>query len=247
MTSERDPSDTIPLMLRIREDLRQELEQSARAKRVSLNQECIDRLSYVRDRKGLLAEVMRLSFGERMAGLLLALGLAMSRVAYGHRRLRDRGQSPPEWIDDPTIFNEMVQAANMLLHAARPTGGEARPTRVGRHYAREVIATMGGKARPMPALMPTLPAKEVEAIQELLGPVAQRMTALQVRDALVSRIAMGEWKPNATIPNEGDLARELDVSPETMRRALDLMEDERLLTRRATTQESDKPKAKGDD
>ena len=42
----------------------------------------------------------------------------------------------------------------------------------------------------------------------------------------------GEWKPNAAIPNEGDLAREFGVSSGTMRKALDLMEGERLLTRR---------------
>src|SRR6478609_12041377 len=55
---------------------------------------------------------------------------------------------------------------------------------------------------------------------------------LQVRDALATRIAGGEWKPNAAIPNESDLAREFGVSPGTMRKALDLMEAERLLTRR---------------
>jgi GntR family transcriptional regulator len=55
---------------------------------------------------------------------------------------------------------------------------------------------------------------------------------LQVRDALAARIAMGEWKPNTAIPNEGDLAREFGVSSGTMRKALDLMEGERLLTRR---------------
>jgi GntR family transcriptional regulator len=53
-----------------------------------------------------------------------------------------------------------------------------------------------------------------------------------VRDALATRIASGEWKPNAAIPNEGDLAREFGVSSGTMRKALDLMEGERLLTRR---------------
>jgi GntR family transcriptional regulator len=55
---------------------------------------------------------------------------------------------------------------------------------------------------------------------------------LQVRDALAERIAMGEWKPNAAIPNESDLAREFGVSSGTMRKALDMMEAERLLTRR---------------
>jgi GntR family transcriptional regulator len=55
---------------------------------------------------------------------------------------------------------------------------------------------------------------------------------LQVRDALAARIAMGEWRPNTAIPNEGDLAREFGVSSGTMRKALDMMESERLLTRR---------------
>jgi GntR family transcriptional regulator len=55
---------------------------------------------------------------------------------------------------------------------------------------------------------------------------------LQLRDALAERIASGEWKPTAAIPNESDLAREFGVSAGTMRKALDLMEAERLLTRR---------------
>jgi GntR family transcriptional regulator len=55
---------------------------------------------------------------------------------------------------------------------------------------------------------------------------------LQLRDALAERIASGEWKPGVTIPNEGDLAREFGVSAGTMRKALDLMEGDRLLTRR---------------
>jgi len=55
---------------------------------------------------------------------------------------------------------------------------------------------------------------------------------MQVRDALAARIATGEWKPTAAIPNEGDLAREFGVSSGTMRKALDLLETERLLTRR---------------
>ena len=64
------------------------------------------------------------------------------------------------------------------------------------------------------------------------GRFSTRPLYLQVRDALASRIAGGEWKPNSAIPNEGDLAREFGVSLGTMRKALDLMEGERLLTRR---------------
>jgi len=55
---------------------------------------------------------------------------------------------------------------------------------------------------------------------------------LQVRDVLAERIASGEWKPGVAMPNEGDLASQFSVSPGTMRKALELLEAERVLTRR---------------
>jgi GntR family transcriptional regulator len=54
----------------------------------------------------------------------------------------------------------------------------------------------------------------------------------QLRDALAERIATGSWRPGVAIPNESDLAREFGVSAGTMRKALDMMEAERLLSRR---------------
>jgi GntR family transcriptional regulator len=54
----------------------------------------------------------------------------------------------------------------------------------------------------------------------------------QLRDLLAERIAKGEWKPGAIIPNEGDLAREFGVSAGTMRKALSVLESEHLITRR---------------
>jgi GntR family transcriptional regulator len=62
--------------------------------------------------------------------------------------------------------------------------------------------------------------------------LASRPLYLQVRDALVQRITAEEWKPGVSLPNEGDLARELGISPGTVRKALDLLESERLVTRR---------------
>jgi GntR family transcriptional regulator len=55
---------------------------------------------------------------------------------------------------------------------------------------------------------------------------------LQLYDALAERIATGLWKPGISIPNEIDLAREFGVSAGTMRKALSLMEDQQLITRR---------------
>lgn len=61
---------------------------------------------------------------------------------------------------------------------------------------------------------------------------ATRPLYLQVRDTLVKRIVGGTWKPGVAIPNEIELSRELGISVGTVRKALDEMEKERLISRR---------------
>jgi GntR family transcriptional regulator len=61
---------------------------------------------------------------------------------------------------------------------------------------------------------------------------ANRPLYLQVRDALAERIASGDLLPGSAIPSEGELAREVGVSAGTVRKALQLMEEERLIWRR---------------
>jgi GntR family transcriptional regulator len=60
---------------------------------------------------------------------------------------------------------------------------------------------------------------------------ANRPLYLQVRDALAERIASGGLAPGAAFPSEGDLAREIGVSAGTVRKALQLMETDRLIVR----------------
>lgn len=65
-----------------------------------------------------------------------------------------------------------------------------------------------------------------------IGRFSTRPLYLQVKDMLVQRIAAGAWKPGAAIPNEIELSRELGISVGTVRKALDEMENERLISRR---------------
>ena len=65
-----------------------------------------------------------------------------------------------------------------------------------------------------------------------VGRFSTRPLYLQVRDTLVQRIVGGIWKPGAAIPNEIELSRELGISVGTVRKALDEMEGERLISRR---------------
>jgi GntR family transcriptional regulator len=62
--------------------------------------------------------------------------------------------------------------------------------------------------------------------------LARQALFLQVYDSLAQRIASGVWMPGPPIPNETDLAREFGVSVGTMRKALDLLEERRLIERR---------------
>lgn len=71
-----------------------------------------------------------------------------------------------------------------------------------------------------------------EDMPDLETRLAARPLYLQVRDVLVQRIVVGHWKPGATLPNETQLAQQLGISIGTVRKALDLMEVERIVTRR---------------
>ncbi len=62
-------------------------------------------------------------------------------------------------------------------------------------------------------------------------PLNRQTVYATIRNVLAERIAKGEWKPRSAIPNEGELAREFGVSLGTMRKALELLEAERLVTR----------------
>ena len=65
-----------------------------------------------------------------------------------------------------------------------------------------------------------------------VGRFSTRPLYLQVKDMLIQRIAAGAWRPGAAIPNEIELSRELGISVGTVRKALDEMESERLISRR---------------
>lgn len=54
---------------------------------------------------------------------------------------------------------------------------------------------------------------------------------VQVKESLVGRLIDGTWQPGQLIPSEIELARQIGVSQGTVRKALDAMTAEHLLTR----------------
>ena len=61
---------------------------------------------------------------------------------------------------------------------------------------------------------------------------SKRPLYLQLCDLMVDRIATRAWRPGNALPNEGNLGREFGVSPGTVRKALERLEEMRLITRR---------------
>jgi GntR family transcriptional regulator len=75
----------------------------------------------------------------------------------------------------------------------------------------------------------------------------ERPKYLQVRDGLVERIRAGTWKRGQPIPSEQVIAAEFDVSPGTARKAILLVTEMGLLTRRqgsGTWVQEDSPAAR---
>lgn len=63
-------------------------------------------------------------------------------------------------------------------------------------------------------------------------PLMGRPLYLQVRDTLVDRIVQNVWKPGSMLPSETDLARDLGASLGTIRKAMGIMEREKIVTRK---------------
>jgi hypothetical protein len=170
----RDKTSLVQLKIRMRESLRARLEEEASFRGVSINAEAIDRLAYTFDRGDLLTQVVTLAFGERLGGLLIALGLAMAAAAatappeQGRRILQGA-----DWTSDPTAYDAAVFAATVLLDCGRPKnlGNSAPFTEFAFLAVEELIAALNGKEGDL-VLGHRVRAN---AIRSLIGPVAERM------------------------------------------------------------------------
>jgi hypothetical protein len=117
MAAKRDEAATVNITLRIKETLRESLEESAKARGVSLNAELAARLEYARDRLGLTMEVMTLAFGREVASILVLLGAVMHAEGLTRAGI--------DWANDNDAYTAAVDYAMAALAALRP--GAAPP------------------------------------------------------------------------------------------------------------------------
>lgn len=71
-----------------------------------------------------------------------------------------------------------------------------------------------------------------EASNPIATILSPRPLYAQVRELMIGRMVQGVWKPGAILPSEIQLAEEFGVSQGTVRKALDALAAENLVTRR---------------
>jgi hypothetical protein len=107
----RDETAVVQLQVRLREDLRRYLEETARTRSVSLNSEIVGRLEHTRDRSGLTMEVLALAFGKEAASVLLLVGSVMHEAGVM--------RAGANWDDDPGAYRGALDEASEALEVLR--------------------------------------------------------------------------------------------------------------------------------
>jgi hypothetical protein len=178
----RDPTDFVQLKIRMRETLRARLEQEATRRGSSINAEVIDRLEHTFQRTDLLPDVLSLAFGERLGGLLILMGYAMTYTALiaprehkgeaGYRPLSDES-----WISDPLAYDAAKFAAAIVLDCAipAPTKHREKEKEKGHYLAFELVTGLLNAVNGKDADMNLGRGSHTGPVRRLIGPMAPKM------------------------------------------------------------------------
>jgi hypothetical protein len=149
----RKETATVDIKVRMKEPLRRAIEQAARRTNISLNAEAVRRLESSFDRADLLPEVVTLTYGRQMAGLLLAIGEATAWASRFTAFMRNDKIDTSNWLDDPAAFKQAEDAIRVILDALRPPGqvptlGDPSLDNLGANQAAEILSRARGDAAP---------------------------------------------------------------------------------------------------
>jgi hypothetical protein len=160
----------------------------------SQSQEFEMRLARSFERQALLSDVLALRYGSKeIAGLLMMIGMALQNV----RRLFElraldglpadepyevsTGDKASEWLNDPYVFEQLVQSIVHLLNATRPPDASPQCSDMstfgpGASLARQIAAFLRTGA--LDVINPMFSTSDDPAeLRSLLGPIADRTSA----------------------------------------------------------------------
>ncbi len=122
------PATRVSLGLKVTADLKNQLDSAARASGRTQSQEAEKRLEQSFRDQALLNQVLELAYGNRLGGLLLLIGQAMSDAGRfsaftATRRLKD----VENWLDNAYGYDQAMRAAHRVLDVLRPKGDTSPP------------------------------------------------------------------------------------------------------------------------
>ena len=221
MTSSRDEASLVGITLRVRERLRRDLEETAKERGVSLNQQITDCLERSRDRRELLPDVLATAFTDKTAGVVLMMARVMEDVGFLHLRRRWRTYDEDiHWIEDPQACPEAFKAAIAVLDAfpSWRTAG-ARRRRLGSASFRAAYEMVRAVSRPLKSA--SLSPRIVREVRALLGPLARRLArpaaaspssplstqAVETASATLAAAIVEQINSNPRTPSHDELAQ----------------------------------------
>jgi hypothetical protein len=127
------PGERVSLGLKVTSDIKRRIDEAARESGRTQSQEAEARLERSFDHQELLPQVLELSYGRQLAGVLLMLGHAMKTTGES-AGLSAASDSPSltlegarKWFDIPYAYDQAVRAADSIFEALRPPNDPGIP------------------------------------------------------------------------------------------------------------------------
>jgi hypothetical protein len=111
------------LSIRATADLKKRLDRAAKESDRPFSQEAEIRLERSFERQDLISDVLDLTYGQRVADFLIAIGALMSKTGRHAGFISSRTLAGADnWLDDPWAYEQAAQAVQQLLDKLRPPG-----------------------------------------------------------------------------------------------------------------------------
>lgn len=123
--AKREQSDTVQLNLRIKEPIRQKIEESAREHGVSMNAEMVDRLEKSFELQRNIEDIFGSS---QIFGIMKIIASTMNEIGkHGYYLSNRKLDDGDRWLRDPFAYDEALGAVTTVLEALRPKGEVVAP------------------------------------------------------------------------------------------------------------------------
>jgi hypothetical protein len=184
-TKSASPGERASLGLRVRPEIKEQLERAAEESGRSQSQEAEFRLESSFERSNLHREVLELMYGPQLGAILMMIGSVMGDVGVQAAFNANFTAGKP-WFNDAYAFDQAVRASVRILEALRPEGDPDPPpsmvkletvnpelasiaARIGDRFADVLIEAVAGRGANANL------QRGAAEIADMLGPIAERL------------------------------------------------------------------------